>query len=664
MAQPLMASGPPDAAHGAPAALGARLAVFDTPGAEAYALPGRDDAYALVHRHQVPVRANVVDALPRMRRTSLLNLLEQRIVTLHGGMRLVSIIERPQGPCLGEVAATRGLPDRVIRQDILPPLAAALRALHEVGVAHRGINPRRLFYGGDDLGKVRLGECFSAPAGMLQPAVFEPAERMLAHEAGRGEGTAADDYYALGVTVLALIKGQDLAQGRSAEQLAAAKIAHGSFWALSGGTDHIGGFGALLRGLLHDDPRERWGAEQLSDWLGGAARNATPPANPWLFARPVTFGGVSHADRRTLVQAMAADPAETTAFLKRLDLPHWLGLHLPEAPNTVEFCRLLTTGQGGRRGDIAATGPDYVTARFCALLDPMGPIRFRGLTVMPDGLGPVLAYAQAKDAELRETMLALVTSPQLSIIGDIAAMAPEGARRIHFAHDLTALGKLIHVRSQADSAERALYGLNPGLVCQSPLFTGRWVASPSALVQSVNQMAQGGGHLDLSEPHITAFLAASSPAAADEFRRQPAVQRDGQALSAAMLTIFGAIQQTEGLDAMPALTSYFGKRLMPAVQKLRSAATRARAEKRLKAVMAKGDLSLMANIFDIAALTQKDRAGFNAAHAKVAMIGRQLHVLETKISPRDPLPVLHGARGGAFLATAVLGVSVALRLMS
>ncbi|RME65383.1 MAG: hypothetical protein D6782_06360, partial [Alphaproteobacteria bacterium] len=410
------------------AVLGERLTDFDSAGAQAYALAGEAGALALLHRRGVPLRADVVQALGRVRHNAMLKLVEQRIVRHQGAERLISVIERPTGPCLADLAAAKGLPDRVIRQDVLPPLLTTLRALHDAGIVHRGVNPRRLYFDGDDLTKVRLGECFSAPAGIDQPVVYEPVERALAQPAGRGEGTPADDYYALGVTLLALITGNDLSHGRTPEQMAAAKLAHGSFWALSGGADQVGGLGVLLRGLLNDDARERWGGEQLADWMTGAARTVNAPDQPWALPRGVNFAGTSYGDRRALAQAMAQDPAEAAVYIRRQDLAQWINHHLPQAPSTAEFCRLILTGQGSRRGEIPSTGADHLVARFCTLLDPTGPLRFRSLSVMPDGLGPALAMAQKDDAA-RADMTELVTSPLLAALGDIMALMPGGGRR-------------------------------------------------------------------------------------------------------------------------------------------------------------------------------------------------------------------------------------------
>ena len=53
-----------------------------------------------------------------------------------------------------------------------------------------------------------LGEAASAPPGFSQPDLFEPIELAGADKAARGEGTLADDLFALGITVLCLLLGR------------------------------------------------------------------------------------------------------------------------------------------------------------------------------------------------------------------------------------------------------------------------------------------------------------------------------------------------------------------------------------------------------------------------------------------------------------------------
>ena len=79
--------------------------------------------------------------------------------------------------------------------------------------------------------------------------------------------------------------------------------------------------------------------------------------------------------------------------------------------------------------------------------------------------------------------------------------------------------------------------------------------------------------------------------------------------------------------------------------------------------MASGDLAAMARIFDMPALAAKDSSGFDAARSKIALIDRRLLALDQKVSPRNPMAVLYGARGGALVATVALAFTIAMRVL-
>src|SRR3546814_19793730 len=71
----------------------------------------------------------------------------------------------------------------------------------------RAIRASNLFFSDSARESVVLGECFSLPAGMAQPSIYEPVDAAMAMPEGRGQGVPADDYYSLGVLVLVLLCG-------------------------------------------------------------------------------------------------------------------------------------------------------------------------------------------------------------------------------------------------------------------------------------------------------------------------------------------------------------------------------------------------------------------------------------------------------------------------
>jgi hypothetical protein len=78
--------------------------------------------------------------------------------------------------------------------------------------------------------------------------------------------------------------------------------------------------------------------------------------------------------------------------------------------------RVLDSQPDDTNGDAA------LVMRAIALIDPLAPQCWRGLVFWPDGLGAVLAAAQATDADAIERLWDLVA---LELIGNWAAVRPE-----------------------------------------------------------------------------------------------------------------------------------------------------------------------------------------------------------------------------------------------
>ena len=83
--------------------------------------------------------------------------------------------------------------------------------------------------------QVTLGAAWAAPPAMHQPTVFEAPFSAMCHPAGRGDGTSADDIYALGVLLLVLAAGQIPMANLDDATIISRKLDLGSFAALTAG---------------------------------------------------------------------------------------------------------------------------------------------------------------------------------------------------------------------------------------------------------------------------------------------------------------------------------------------------------------------------------------------------------------------------------------------
>ena len=161
--------------------------------------------------------------------------------------------EMPPGTPLGLATPWR---EGELMTCVLAPAAAALEALQQRGLTHRAINPDNLFRAAPrDL--ATLGPFWTAPPASLQPALFEPPYMARCMPSGRGEGSIADDVYALGVTLLALFLGHLPMAGLDEAAVLRRKLELGSFAALTADIPLPPLLSDLLRGMLAEDPDHR-----------------------------------------------------------------------------------------------------------------------------------------------------------------------------------------------------------------------------------------------------------------------------------------------------------------------------------------------------------------------------------------------------------------------
>src|SRR5271166_3948247 len=157
----------------------------------------------------------------------------------------------PPGPPLS--ARLRVWSETELLDQALRPAVQALGALQGRGVTHRAIRLGNVFQAAPGQ-RIVLGAAWAAPPASLQPALYEPPYSAMCLPAGRGDGTMADDIYALGVLLLTLALGREPLSGLDDAAIMERKVTLGSFAALAGNDRLHPMIADLIRGMLAEDP--------------------------------------------------------------------------------------------------------------------------------------------------------------------------------------------------------------------------------------------------------------------------------------------------------------------------------------------------------------------------------------------------------------------------
>ncbi|HLB06518.1 MAG TPA: hypothetical protein VJN41_02395 [Alphaproteobacteria bacterium] len=662
---------------GAPGALPSRFRIafeesdagLSQPLARAYAAEdGRKEheaLYALALDPAVAGRSALLRTLMDLRNPHLQRVLAYGMAEKgrNGERALVVVLEKPLGgrlvhdPSLGFQAWR----EEAVLGRALPALVDALAPLHERGLAHRALRPDNLFYSDAARTTLVAGECVSGPPGASQPPVFEPIEQALADPFGRAEGDPTCDYFALGVTLLSLLKGGVPSAERPTGESNLARLVHGSYRVLLGEIRVSYAMADLLAGLLSDDPARRWGEAEVRRWL---AKEPVEPPAPTARARalrPYRFLERDFFEARPLAQALADNWEEARRALETARFGTWLerDLNDPDAASAADAIRAHADASKGAR----KIGEDETIARICLALDPSAPIRYRQMSALAGGLGPWLAEAARRHDEEAMQTAAQVIACALPVRA-LEARSDPTAPVDGLAALFRKLDALLHEPGLGFGIERCLYELNPGLSCRSPVVAERAALSVADLLRALEDAAARlGSELNPVDRHVAAFIASrlAIPASGGQAAKGNAgvrLERLAGLRLLALAQVRARKEAPERAGALPQLCAVMVRRLAPALSGFRSKRLRVKMRERLAGAASQGSLADLLNLLLDPDLVRRDTEGFAVAVEELRAILTERRAIERDVEPQRREAHIVGAQISAALSYAVLAASL------
>jgi hypothetical protein len=636
---------------------------FDAPGAKAFVVRETQgaprDLFARVLEPGTIPRKDVMAPLRAHRDVQVMRPVEWGVIGCPPRKRNVfaTIFERPAGGPLVPLGATGFAPVPVteLTSRILVPAAMALAQLGRRGITHGAVRPDNLFAAGTSSNHIIVGECVTSTPGSGQPAAFVTIEQAMTPPLARGPGLIADDMYALGATALALAMGRVPMADLSIEEIVQAKLSRGSFIALLGGERVPFGLREVLRGLLADSPKERWGIVQIEQWLGGGMNKAMHDTSDSRMDRPVVFRGKERWSFRELAHCFGQDwrAASTTALDEGFS--KWVGRGLGDADLAEDLKKTLKAARIEAAGK---AGPDAkLVAQICSILDPNGPMRYRSVVGMPTGLGPLLATAMRDGARDQVNDVCDVLAKGIAI--DWVTWHAEGT-----SSDLAValkpykeLQQLLRHSGPGYGVERCLYELNPNLPCQSVAVEPYYVESIGDLLPTLETIVARTGKLPaLFDRHFAAFIANRAKRNLDrEFQAMEEARGDALLVKLGMLRLFAWLQSEYGPANLPQLASWLADDLKDAADRFASKTNRAEARRRLLAAAPQGDLGAIYDAVCDKAFMASDEQGKRAAIQEFVKARRRIAFLESRDVAEGV--ALAGGRVAAWLGGAAAFIS-------
>ena len=380
-----------------------------------------------VYRRDIAPDPEVWAALKHARSRHLVSVRETGST---GDGRKFEIMEFLGGGDLRDVTGHGSL-DPATLTDVVGQLAHGLAALHTVQITHRDLKPENVLVRRAWPMELVLTD-FGLSRRLDQTSVYSTAARTLlytAPETFSGHLSPARDWWSLGMIVRELATGERPFAGWAEEVIMTHLITRPID--LTGVTDPR--IALLCRGLLVRDHRERWGAEQVRQWLDGGSPRVpedAPVVSESATGKPLVLWGTAYADPAAVaavLEARWADAARTFFALPNSErwrgLKEWLGRFddTPFYQGEVrqDLCDEL---------DASPWSPDAKLTRLVTLLDASRPPSYRGVRLGPDDLAAVAIRAANDDEECLRVVDDLWTEQMLPVLaqrtdaGDLAAV--------------------------------------------------------------------------------------------------------------------------------------------------------------------------------------------------------------------------------------------------
>lgn len=643
------------------------------------AIPAYDVAPSMAYRADItsdrakPVMALICDPQLPLRADKIMNLrsIETRMFLKPHDWGVVDwaienrrcpavIVDRPLGarvmPSLD--AKMRPMNEDLVARLLIRPGAEFLEQLSNLNLSHRAIRPDNIFYTDAEQSRMVLGDCVSAPPAIAQPTVFETIESGMALPAGRGDGSTMNDLYSLGVTILTLLIGHVPLAGMSDEEVIVEKLTHGSYNALVGRERLSLTMMEVLRGLLNDDPKERWAVSDLMYWSHGRRQNPKPQAIPRKANRPFVFDGEEYQTTRDLANAFANNWDAAVTPIKDGSLNVWLRRGFSDEELIECVNDAVTDPAGIDRSD------DWMVARVCIALDPQAPIRYRELRATIEGLGALIG-AYLEDEEMRDLF-------SKTLREQLPAFWQKNQRRLTEAQEKFA-ADYDRARSNVDrigvglGIERVAYDLNPNLPCRSPTFAGDYVVDVSALLPAYEHMAVSGVELkNLVDRNTAAFLASKMARQVTADLRDLDNKVDPHISLIASVKILATVQDRVSKREYIDLAAGIATMLEPSIKRFHSRTVRKRVRDGLKKATRTGRLSRLVEAINDPRDVAADASAFQQATAVYARTVMEDQRLEYEKTHRDYFSREMGAQMAATVSgfiTCVASVFIFIVMM-
>ena len=429
-----------------------------------------DEYYAMVFKKNLPVRIREIEVLHKLQITGHSSPVHYGIMPFGDADNLffVCIFTKPRGKSLEEIVkAGVKLDETFILTKIVKPLIQTLNLLHQNKIFYGSLNPKNIYI--DKNGDICLAETLSTFSGFHQRVFYETVDRAQASLYGKGIGSELNDYYSLGMTIYFLLSGKDFAEIDDSEILRL-KLHEGTYSWLNASYIMGGQIQDLVKGLVIDNPRQRWGYMDIDNLLNNRSYTVTNLIDKNYLSRAIIFNGKEFYSRKSLAHEMALNWDLAKTFLLTDKIKKWLEIGSSEE-KFLEALEAVTISSSTVKSltQKLFNSDDERLMRALIALDPDAPVRFKNIAFNRDGVGTMLINSINKgQSDVTHIVASCLFVNVFSVYEILSGITGDNS----YIKRLSEIQKCSDLLKKPDSGfglERILYELNPTLICQHPI---------------------------------------------------------------------------------------------------------------------------------------------------------------------------------------------------
>lgn len=429
-----------------------------------------DEYYAMIFKKNLPIRIREIEVLHKLQIEGISSPVQYGILPFDesGNLVYACIFAKPKGKSLEDIVkAGVKLDETFILSRVVKPLIQTLNLLHQNKIFYGSLNPKNIYI--DKNGDICLSETLSSFPGFFQKTFYETIERSQASLYGKGSGSELNDYYSLGMTIYFLLSGKDFDEIDDSEILRL-KLHEGTYAWLNSSYIMGGQIQDLVKGLVIDNPKQRWGYMDIDNLLNNRSYTVTNLIDKNYLSRAIIFNGKEFYSRKSLAHEMALNWDLGKTFLLTDKIKKWLEIGSSEE-KFLEALETVTINSASVKSltQKLFNSDDERLMRALIALDPEAPVRFKNISFNREGIGTMLINSINKGQSDVTHIVASCLFVNVFSVYEVLSGITGDAGHLRALSSIQKCSELLKKPDSGFGLERILYELNPTLVCQHPI---------------------------------------------------------------------------------------------------------------------------------------------------------------------------------------------------